>query len=180
MLHPLCGCKARTVNQAHSTLHNAGSINSAKAYSIFLHNFTTTAYGSKIPKDGEQSFEYKFATAANMPPRQFRLALTVFYEGDKSQQYARTFFNSTVEVMEPERLIDTDALFLYLTLASIAAAIGASPGPLLMPALSNAPVPSYNRNPAIGLNPRKCEDLEASATIRIAQQQEHDHLSKLV
>lgn len=101
-----------------------GSINSAKAYSIFLHNFTTTAYGSTIPTDGEQSFEYKFATAANMPPRQFRLALTVFYEGDKSQQYAKTFFNSTVEVMEPDRLIDTDALFLYLTLASIAAAIG--------------------------------------------------------
>lgn len=106
--------------------HAAGSINSAKAYSIFLHNFTTTAYGSTIPKDGERSFEYKFATAANMPPRQFRLALTVFYEGVKSEKFAKTFFNSTVEVMEPERLIDTDALFLYLTLASIAAAIGAT------------------------------------------------------
>lgn len=60
-----------------------------------------------------------------MPPRQFRLALTVFYESGQSGKYAETFFNSTVEVMEPERLIDTDALFLYLTLACIAAAVGA-------------------------------------------------------
>jgi hypothetical protein len=89
-----------------------------------LHNFTTAAYGAVIPKDAERSLEYKFATAANMPPRQFRLALTVFYEDSNSGKFAETFFNSTVEVMEPERLIDTDAVFLYLTLACIAVAIG--------------------------------------------------------
>lgn len=65
-----------------------------------------------------------------MPPRQFRLALTVFYEDKKATQFAHTFFNSTIEVMEPERLIDTDAVSLYLTLATIAAAIGASPMPI--------------------------------------------------
>lgn len=59
-----------------------------------------------------------------MPPRRFRLALTVFYEDSKAIKHAETFLNSTIEVMEPERMIDTDAVFLYLTLASIAAAIG--------------------------------------------------------
>lgn len=103
-----------------------GSINSDKAFNIYLHNFTTRPYFSVVPPEGEQSLEYRFATPVNMPARQFRLAMTVFYEedGPRPLKHAATFFNSTVEVIEPERLVDTEALGLYLTLLGITVAIG--------------------------------------------------------
>lgn len=116
--------QASNINVTYIT----GSINSDKAFNIYLHNFTTRPYFSIVPPEGEQSLEYRFAAPINMPARQFRLAMTVFYEtqGPNSLKYASTFFNSTVEVMEPERLVDTEALGLYLTLIGIAAAIGVS------------------------------------------------------
>lgn len=115
--------QAANINVTYIT----GSINSDKLFNIYLHNFTTRPYFSVVPQDGEQSFEFRFATPVNMPARQFRLAMTVFYEqvGPQPVHHAATFFNSTVEVIEPERLIDTEALGLYLTLLGIAAAIGA-------------------------------------------------------
>lgn len=115
--------QAANINVTYIT----GSINSDRLFNIYLHNFTTRPYFSIVPKDGEQSFEYRFATPVNMPARQFRLAMTVFYEaeGPEPVQHAATFFNSTVEVIEPERMIDTEALGLYVTLLGIAAAIGA-------------------------------------------------------
>lgn len=125
-----------TVRNEHTAPLNVtyitGSMNSARAYQIFLHNFTTAAYQAVIPAGQERSFDYQFMTPANMPPRQFRVALTVFYEeeGKVDAKHAHTFFNSTIEVMEPERLIDTEALFLYATLLAIAAAVGMPPSAL--------------------------------------------------
>jgi hypothetical protein len=117
-------------NELPSTLNVSyitGSINSARSYSIFLHNFTTYPSNTVVPAGHEKSIEYNFATPQNMPPRQFRLALTVFYsEMGSPKMHAQTFFNSTIEVMEPERLIDTEALLLYATLLGIAAALGAT------------------------------------------------------
>lgn len=114
--------RASNINVTYIT----GSINSDKAFNIYLHNFTTRPYYNIVPPKGEQSLEYRFATPINMPARQFRLAMTVFYkeDGPDAMQHAATFFNSTVEVIEPERLVDTEALGLYLTLLGLAAAIG--------------------------------------------------------
>lgn len=119
-----------TVRNEHKSNINVtyitGSINSDKLFNIYLHNFTTRPYFGVVPPHGEMSFEYRFVTPVNMPARQFRLAMSVFYEGEGQEpvKYAATFFNSTVEVMEPERLVDTEALGLYLTLLGMAAAIG--------------------------------------------------------
>jgi len=38
--------------------------------------------------------------------------------------FASTFFNSTIEVVEPSRLVDTELLAMWLMLAGIAAGIG--------------------------------------------------------
>jgi hypothetical protein len=119
-----------TVRNDHASPINvtylSGSINSPRNYNIYLHNFTTLAYHAVLPPGAERSFEYMFGTPVNMPARQFQMAMSIFYSDvDRpGSQFAATFYNRTVEMVEPEKLIDTEALFLYSTLAAIAAAIG--------------------------------------------------------
>lgn len=72
----------------------------------------------------ELSVEYAFLPAKALPPRDFALALTLFYSDKRMVMKSNTFFNSTVEIVEVKRFIDTDLLFLYLLLLSIFGAAG--------------------------------------------------------
>jgi Translocon-associated protein (TRAP), alpha subunit len=119
-----------TVRNSHSAPINvtfaSGSVNAVRDFKIHVQNLTVVAYRAAVPKNTERTFEYRFSTDARMPPREFFLALTMFYtDGADPTAHAATFYNGTVEVVEPERLIDTEAISLWLTLAGIAAAIGA-------------------------------------------------------
>lgn len=66
-----------------------------------------------------------FRPDPNLSPRDFVVALTLFYEDEQGAMLSSTFFNGTVEIVEQKKMIDTEMLFLYLILLGIASGIGA-------------------------------------------------------
>lgn len=101
-----------------------GSLNSPSDFRIFLLNFTQTLYFTVLPSEEELSVEYVFQPDPLLSPREFQVALTVFYEDLKGGLFSTTFFNDTVGILEQKRLVDTDLIFMYLTLAALVALAG--------------------------------------------------------
>lgn len=95
-----------------------GSLNSPLDFGIYVQNFTHQAYGIQVDPDGEASVLYTFRPDAALHPREFQVALTVFYTSSQGQMSSTTFFNSTVEIVEPPRSIDGEILFLWFLLFS--------------------------------------------------------------
>lgn len=60
----------------------------------------------------EASFEYTFYPSNQLAPRDFILAFSVFYK--TNTYFSNTFFNGTVEIVEPQAWIDSQLLFLVL------------------------------------------------------------------
>lgn len=96
-----------------------GSVNSPMDFSIYLLNFTQRLYFELLPANEELSVEYMFRPDPLLSPREFTIALTLFYEDLKGAIYSSTFFNSTVDIKDQNRLVDTDLVFLYLTIAAL-------------------------------------------------------------
>ena len=57
-----------------------------------------------------------------------QVALTVFYN-TPTEAFSTTFFNKTVDVVEPPQYVDTQLLFLWLLFLAGIAAAGASLSP---------------------------------------------------
>eukprot|EP00951_Prasinocladus_malaysianus_P015737 scaffold121304_cov43-Prasinocladus_malaysianus.AAC.1 len=85
-----------------------GSLNSPLDFGIYVQNFTLTNYGLKVDPDGQASLLYKFRPDAALHPREFTVALTVFYTTSQGAMSTSTFFNSTIEIVEPPRTIDSE------------------------------------------------------------------------
>jgi hypothetical protein len=68
--------------------------------------------------------EYGFTPNPLLTPTEFTVALTLFYEDTKGEFFSTTFFNSTIDIVETPKLIDTDLIFMLLTLLAIFTAIG--------------------------------------------------------
>ena len=114
-------------NATISVTYASGSIMSPQDFNLKLDNFTAAAYHQTLKPGAEQSFEYMFRTHESMPNRDFRVALTVFYNDLSSfLGHATTFFNSTVEIVEAQHAIDFELLGLIGMLLAVVAAIGAS------------------------------------------------------
>lgn len=113
----------------------AGSINSPTNFQQHFQNFTTAAYKSLVDGSSDRSYTYTFRPDARLPPRAFYLALTVFYHeaGTRKSMQSDTFFNQTVELIDQDRIIDTESFSLYITLAIILAAAGVTPCSLAPP-----------------------------------------------
>ena len=92
-----------------------GSINSPMDFGIYVQNFTYTPYG-RVSKPGAQmTLEYGLTPDPALHPRDFTVALTVFYESkDSGTEYATTFFNDTVAIAEPGAGLDVQTFILYL------------------------------------------------------------------
>lgn len=69
----------------------------------------------------ELSLEYKFLPDGRLEPRDFVVALTMFYSDSSNKWYSTTFFNQTIEIVEVKKLIDWELLFMF---ALFGAAIG--------------------------------------------------------
>lgn len=100
-----------------------GSINIPNEFSQYIQNFTQQLYFVMLEPGEELSVEYAFHPDRLLAGREFQLALTLFYEDTKGGFFSTTFFNQTVDFTEIEKLIDTEAIFLYLLFI---AAIGAA------------------------------------------------------
>ncbi len=89
---------------------------------IVLHNLSFSIYDVKYPPTQtydvelqpgqEASFEYTFYPSNQLTPREFIFAFSVFYK--TNTYFSNTFFNGTVDVVEPQAWIDSQLLFLVL------------------------------------------------------------------
>jgi hypothetical protein len=61
-----------------------------------------------------------------LEPRDFVVALTVFYQDKNGQFYSNTFFNQTVEIIDDKKLVDWDLISMFIILAGLAAGLGKS------------------------------------------------------
>jgi len=90
-----------------------GSLNSPLDFGIYVQNFTLQGYGVQVDPDGEASVLYTFRPDAALHPREFTVALTVFYTAAQGGISSTTFFNQTIEIVEPPRTIDAEIIFLW-------------------------------------------------------------------
>mmetsp|Transcript_26557 Transcript_26557/g.45770 ORF Transcript_26557/g.45770 Transcript_26557/m.45770 type:complete len:136 (+) Transcript_26557:2-409(+) len=61
---------------------------------------------------------YMFGPDPNLDPREYLVAVTVFYNDLGSKNYSSTFFNGTVELVEPSSNVDTRTFFVYCLLSA--------------------------------------------------------------
>eukprot|EP00898_Chlorokybus_atmophyticus_P003365 jgi/Chlat1/4029/Chrsp26S03991 len=90
---------------------------------VMIQNFTVRNYSVEVGPGEQTSLSYNFAVDANLQPRVFPLQATLFYTGEDGTPYTSTFFNNTIEVIEPEGLFDTQTFFLYVMAAGVGALI---------------------------------------------------------
>mmetsp|Transcript_36631 Transcript_36631/g.81524 ORF Transcript_36631/g.81524 Transcript_36631/m.81524 type:complete len:238 (-) Transcript_36631:670-1383(-) len=100
-----------------------GSLNSPNDFSIFVQNFTEQIYHQPVESSQELSLEYKFMPDPRLEPRDFVVALTVFYHDAKGQYFSNTFFNQTIEIVEVKKLIDWELIFLFMFIGGLVAAV---------------------------------------------------------
>lgn len=76
-------------------------------------------YFEPLPPGEEVSLEYIFRPDPILSPREFTVAVHLFYEDPEGNFYSNTVFNSTVDIVEMPKLVDTEMVFMYLTLAAL-------------------------------------------------------------
>ncbi|PNH04580.1 Translocon-associated protein subunit alpha [Tetrabaena socialis] len=89
-----------------------GSLNNAQQFGTYYWNFTQQLYFQIVEPSKELSVEYTFLPPKDLPPNDYQVALTVFYEAADGFK-STTFFNQTVTVIEMKQLIDWKLIFLY-------------------------------------------------------------------
>ncbi|EFJ43001.1 hypothetical protein VOLCADRAFT_109993 [Volvox carteri f. nagariensis] len=89
-----------------------GSLNNAQEFRAYYWNFTQQLYFQIVEPSKELSVEYTFLPPKDLPPNDYQVALTVFYEAADGFK-STTFFNQTITVLEKGQLIDWKLIFLY-------------------------------------------------------------------
>lgn len=98
-----------------------GSLNSPTDFDMYIQNFTQQVYFQLLPPGEELSVEYTFRPDPILSPREFIVALHLIYEDPATGAlHSNTVFNSTIDIVEMPKLVDTEMLFMYLMLISVA------------------------------------------------------------
>lgn len=117
-----------------------GSLNSAADFSMHFQNFSALRPAGPVVQlpanGGDAAVSYRFQLAPNLPEYAFQVALTAFLDVDGEtigegsnkitipKMNAHTFFNRTVDVVEPSRLVDWQLLQMVVTLLAFGGAVG--------------------------------------------------------
>lgn len=102
-----------------------GSLNSPSDFDVYIQNFTQQVYFRMLPAGEELSIEYKFRPDPMLSLREFLVALHLIYEDPETNRlHSNLVFNQTVDIVEMEKLIDMEMLFLYLMLAGVVGCAG--------------------------------------------------------
>ncbi|KAF7841148.1 translocon-associated protein subunit alpha-like [Senna tora] len=79
---------------------------------LLVQNLTTQGFNNgSVPASTQATFPYLFALSKLFHPGHFDLVATMVYEIDE-QPYQSTFFNGTIEVVEPSGLVSMESVFL--------------------------------------------------------------------
>ncbi|KAG2489387.1 hypothetical protein HYH03_012029 [Edaphochlamys debaryana] len=98
-----------------------GSLNNAEDFRAYYWNFTQQLYFQVVQPSKELSVEYSFLPPKDLPPNDYQVALTVFYEAADGFK-STTFFNQTITVNEQRQLIDWKLMFLYVIFIALVGA----------------------------------------------------------
>ncbi|KAK9837035.1 hypothetical protein WJX81_008506 [Elliptochloris bilobata] len=107
-----------------------GSLNSVQNFAMYFQNFTEQRQGpyqAGLPlKAGEAlSLSYWLMPDPSLPPREFQVAVTAFYQTpDAATQFSTTFFNQTIDIVETKKLVDVELISLYATILALMAGVG--------------------------------------------------------
>lgn len=102
----------------------AGSLNSPADFNLHVQNFSNIGYGQMLAPGEEVSLEYKFFPDGRLEPRDFTVALTVFYGDAAGGWYSSTFFNETINIVEVKKWVDWELLGLVGLFAVAASGLG--------------------------------------------------------
>lgn len=100
-----------------------GSLHSAAQWNLWVQNFTVSL-GDLSLKPGEQaSLPYQFRPDSMLQPREFLVALHVFYNGLTTPHHSLAF-NKTVDIIERPKWVDFELIGLYLIVFAVLAGVG--------------------------------------------------------
>ena len=107
---------------------------------MHFQNFTALRPAGPVvslsPNGGDAAVSYRFQLAPNLPEYAFQVALTAFLDvdgetiGEGANRItipsikAHTFFNRTVDVVEPSRIVDWQLLQMIATLVGVGCVLG--------------------------------------------------------
>uniref|UniRef100_A0A7S0YXF5 Translocon-associated protein subunit alpha n=1 Tax=Polytomella parva TaxID=51329 RepID=A0A7S0YXF5_9CHLO len=111
-------------NKAYNITAIMGSIHPISDPSVYFYNFTQQIYLQVVKPDDELTVEYSFLVHRELPPRDYLVALTVFYEEPTGAFRATTFFNSTIDAVEVSKgLFDFQLFFLFVMFLAVLAGV---------------------------------------------------------
>ena len=106
----------RNTGEASLTVtHIAGTLRAPGLGTFYVANFTKRVIEVVVEPGKEASFLYIFFIESQLAGHDFNIEFSVFYQ-DSAEQYSTTFFNSTIQVLEPVGVIDTQVLLMCLAL----------------------------------------------------------------
>ena len=106
----------RNTGEASLTVtHIAGTLRTPGLGTFYVTNFTKRVIEVVVEPGKEASFLYIFFIESQLAGHDFNIEFSVFYQ-DSAEQYSTTFFNSTIQVLEPVGVVDTQVLFMCLAL----------------------------------------------------------------
>ncbi|GAB2219443.1 hypothetical protein Droror1_Dr00007078 [Drosera rotundifolia] len=93
-------------------------------HSLLVQNLTAQVFNNgSVPPSAQATFPYTFAVSKYLQAGTFDLIGTIVYEIDQ-QPYQSTFFNGTVEVIEPSGFLSIETVFLVLLGLGLVIALG--------------------------------------------------------
>ena len=101
-----------------------GSLNDATNFAAHYQNFSLASSTAEIAPGAEAALSYAFRPDPQLPERDFQVALTAFYTLNDGTPGASTFFNKTISIVEPRRIVDWQLLQLVTTIGLLAAGAG--------------------------------------------------------
>ncbi|CAG9462663.1 unnamed protein product [Pedinophyceae sp. YPF-701] len=108
-----------------------GSISLGERFDAYIQNFTYQGPNGAdesplVVEVGEEAtFKYVTHPDPSLPVRKagYKIAVSVFYNAD-GIEYSSTPFNETVQMVEPNRWIDLELVFMWVMIAGVFAGLG--------------------------------------------------------
>lgn len=96
----------------------AGSLNSPLDFRVYIQNWTSPVYNTILAPETQGTFSVTIRPHLHLQPRDFVVALSVFYESD-DELFSSTCYNGTVYIVEPPGFFDVETGFMYLFIVSV-------------------------------------------------------------
>jgi len=101
------------------------SLNHPQDFKYFIQNYTRFEYGVLVGPGEQATFNYRFRPDPLLEPRDFGMLFHVVYQDLSTNiTHFHTFFNGTVEIVEPYTAFDVQLLFTYTLIFGVLGLIG--------------------------------------------------------